>query len=104
MSLAAVSCTKVHSVTGNKYKFAQVAQKPVAIGYKFGHSLTKTFTCYSKWCLLRTMGEGMDLPCCNTTFPPNQLLKNTHTSHGICVAVATITAPLPYIIIMKFIL
>ena len=50
MSLAAVSCTKVHNVTGNKYKFAQTVQEPVAIGYKFGHSLNKTFTCYSRWC------------------------------------------------------
>ena len=25
--LAAVSCTKVHNVTGNKYKFVQIAQE-----------------------------------------------------------------------------
>ena len=31
-------CTEVHNVTGNKYKFAQLVQEPVAIGYKFGHS------------------------------------------------------------------
>ena len=28
------------------------AQEPVAIGYKFGHSLNKTFTCYNRWCLV----------------------------------------------------
>ena len=54
MSLAAVSCTKVHNVTGNKYKFAQIVQEPVAIGYKFECSLNKTFTCYSRWCLILT--------------------------------------------------
>ena len=54
MSLVAVSCTKVHNVTKNKYKFAQIVQEPVAIGYKFGRSLNKTFTCYSRWCLILT--------------------------------------------------
>ena len=54
MSLAAVSCTNVHNVTGNKYKFAQIVQEPVAIGYKFGRSLIMTLTCYSRWCLILT--------------------------------------------------
>ena len=49
--LAAVSCTKVHNVTGNKYKFAQFVQETATNDHKCGQLLNKILTCYSRWCL-----------------------------------------------------
>ena len=46
--LAAVSCTKVHNVTGNKYKFAQIVQETAANDHKFGQLLYKILTHYSR--------------------------------------------------------
>ena len=37
--LAAVSCTKVHNVSGNKYKFAQIVQETNTNDHKFGQLL-----------------------------------------------------------------
>ena len=48
--LAAVSCTKVHNVTGNKYKFAQFVQETATNDHKCGQLLNKILTCYSRWC------------------------------------------------------
>ena len=48
--LAAVSCTKVHNVTGNKYKFAQFVQETATNHHKCGQMLDKILTCYSRWC------------------------------------------------------
>ena len=35
LGFAAVPCTKVHNVTGNKYKFAQVVQETATNDHKF---------------------------------------------------------------------
>ena len=50
--LAAVSCTKVHNVTGNKYKFAQIVQETGTNDHKCDQLLNKILTCNSRWCSL----------------------------------------------------
>ena len=50
MLLAAVSCTKVHNVTGNKYKFDQFVQETATNDHKCGQLLNKILTCYGRWC------------------------------------------------------
>ena len=50
--LAAVSCTKVHNVTGNKYKFARTVQGTATNHHRFGHLLSMLLTCYNRWCCM----------------------------------------------------
>ena len=47
--LAAVSCTKVHNETGNKYKFAQIVQETATNDHKCGCLLGKILPCHSRW-------------------------------------------------------
>ena len=39
---------KVHNVTGNKYKFAQIVQETAANDHKFGQLLYKILTLYRR--------------------------------------------------------
>ena len=48
--LAAVSCTKVHNVTGNKYKFVQIVQETAADDHVLTVAIDKISKCYSRWC------------------------------------------------------
>ena len=48
--LAAVSYTKVHNVTGNKYKFAQFVQETGINHHKYGQLLNTVLMCYSRQC------------------------------------------------------
>ena len=45
--LAAVSCTQVHNVTGNKYKFVQIVQEAAADDRVLTVAIDKISTCYS---------------------------------------------------------
>ena len=43
--------SKVHNVTGNKYKFVQIVQETAADDFVLTVAIDKISTCYSRWCL-----------------------------------------------------
>ena len=48
--LVAVSCTKVHNVTRNKYKFVEMVQETAAYDRVLTVAIDTISTCYSRWC------------------------------------------------------